>query len=114
MKSEPNYIKANLPPTLEDYERGCGEGCWFIVDERTKAAYDNDEAGTGFFGTLANESLYFPGLSQGERLPLEMRGKKRPVVPFDALKQWKARPVDEVLKEYQEWLTSQKEGGRVN
>ena len=113
MKSEPNYIKANIPPTEEDYQIGNGEGCFFIVDDRAKAAYDTDEAGTMYEGILANDSLYYPGLNCGEKLPLEMRGSKRPVVPLEALKKWKARPVNEVLTEYAKYQAAQAEGNRV-
>ena len=101
---EPNLIKVNIPPDREWYERGNGEGCFFIVDDRTKEAYDRDETGGGFVGILDNDSLYYPGLMHGEQLPIEMRGKKRPVVPIDALSKWKARPVEEVLAEYMQHM----------
>ena len=83
-----NYIKANLPGTSADYENGNGEGCFFIVDDATKAAHDRDATGGGFFGILDNDSYYYPGLKHGERLPLEMRGDRRPVVPLEALQRW--------------------------
>ena len=97
---EPNYIKVNLPPDKEWYKHGAGEGCWFIVDDKTKAAHDQDATGGGFYGVLDNDSLYYPGLMHGERLPIEMRGARRPVVPIEALQKWKARPVNEVIAEY--------------
>lgn len=85
---EPLYIKANLPDTLEKYESGNGEGCFFIVDQRTKDAYDNDETGGGYEGILDNDSIYYPKLKHGTRLPLEMRGTSRPVVPYEVLQQY--------------------------
>ena len=37
---EPNLIKVNLPPDEDAYKHGYGEGCFFIVDDATKAAHD--------------------------------------------------------------------------
>ena len=101
---EPNFIKVNLPPDEEAYKYGYGEGCFFIVDDETKEAYDRDAEDGEYYGILDNDSFYYPGLNHGERLPIEMRGEKRPVVPIDALKKWKARPVKEVIEEYAEYM----------
>ena len=84
-----NIIKANLPTTPEEYKTGNGEGCFFIVDDRTKEAYDNDEESGTYIGILDNDSFYYPGLRHGRRLPLEMRGANRPVVPLEALRPWR-------------------------
>ena len=54
-------------------------------------------------------SLGNPGLMHGERLPIEMRGKRAPVVPIEALQKWKARPVEEVLAEYAEYMAENNE-----
>lgn len=80
------FIKANLPATEEDYKSGYGEGCFFIVDQETKKAYDNDTKGGLYFGTLDNDSVYWPTLKHGTVCPLEMRGENRPVVPYQWLK----------------------------
>ena len=101
---EPNFIKVNLPPTMEDYERGSGEGCFFIVDDRTKAAHDLDATGGEFFGILDNNSLYYKGLEHGERLPIEMRGKQRPIVPIEALSKWEVRTPEEIKRLYEKHL----------
>lgn len=85
------YIKANLPATEDAYRAGTGEGCYFIVDAATKAAHDSDTEGGGYSGILDNDSAYYPGLMHGERLPLEMRGLYRPVVPFSALEPWRGK-----------------------
>lgn len=89
-----NFIQVNLPPTEQDYLSGSGEGCWFIVDDETKAAYDRNEQSTGklYEGTLDNDSIYYPTLNHGERLPIEMRGDKRPVVPYSYLLQHYGKP----------------------
>ena len=84
-----NSIKANLPEDPEGYERGNGEGCFFLVDDETKEAYDTDASGTGYVGILDNDSISYPNLKHGELLPLEMRGDRRPVVPLEALEAFK-------------------------
>ena len=77
-----NIIKANLPSSAAEYRVGAGEGCFFLVSDEVKKAYDTDEKGTTYQGILDNDSYYFKGLLHGETLPLEMRGDKRPVVPY--------------------------------
>ena len=91
------YIKGNLPPSAEAYEYGSGEGVYFIVDAETKAAYDADEPKSDrvYYGILDNYSISFPGLAPGEKLPLEMRGDQRPVVPLEYLaERWELAPLD--------------------
>lgn len=83
------YIKANLPQTLDAYEQGTGEGVWILVTPETKEAHDRDEAGGIYDGILDNDSLYYPGLNHGTRLPVEMRGDLRPVVPFSWLENYR-------------------------
>lgn len=80
-----NYIKVNLPQSEEAYRQGTGEGCFFIVSDEVKRAYDADEAGTTYTGILDNDSSYYRGLYHGEELTIEMRGDKRPVVPYSQL-----------------------------
>jgi len=79
------YIKVNLPATEEAYIHGYGEGVFMLASEEVKKAYDDDEAGTLYKGILDNDSLYYKGLYAGEELPVEMRGEKRPVVPYSWL-----------------------------
>lgn len=101
---EPNFIKAMIPPSEEYYKHGAGEGCFFIVDDRTKTAYDLNATGGGFFGILDNNSMYYKGLKCGERLPLEMRGDRAPVVPIEALSKWEVRTPEEIKKLYERHL----------
>ena len=92
-----NYIKGNLPASAEAYEHGSGEGVFFIVDDETRAAYDANEPKTDrlYYGILDNDSIYYLGLTHGERLPLEMRGEFRPVVPLDYLREhWELNPLE--------------------
>ena len=85
---EPRFthpIKIALPFAPELYEHGTGEGIWAIVDDRAKAAYDENATGGGYDCVLDNASCYWIGLYPGEVMPLEMRGETRPVVPFEWL-----------------------------
>ena len=67
------------------YEQGAGEGCFFLVDEETMQAYEQDATGGGYIGILDSNSYAYPKFKHGARLPIEMRGSNRPVVPFDVL-----------------------------
>ncbi len=78
-------VKVILPTSPQSYDDGIGEGIWAIVDDRAKTAYDLDATAAGFDCVLDNASCYWIGLYPGEVMPLEMRGDKRPVVPFDWL-----------------------------
>lgn len=80
-----HLIKVNLPSNEEAYKNGNGEGCWFLVSEEVKNAYDSDENNTKYQGILDNDSVYFKGLFAGTELPIEMRGEMRPVVPYNYL-----------------------------
>ena len=82
---EPLLIKANLPDTLEKYESGNGEGCFFIVDQRTKDAYDNDATGCGYEGILDNDSIFYPSIDHGAIILLSLRGPDRAIANYDYL-----------------------------
>lgn len=82
------YIKANLPGSEDSYKTGNGEGVWVLVSDQAKAAYDRDAQGGYYFGILDNDSCYWPGLDHGAAIPFEMRGKNRPVVPYEWLEEW--------------------------
>lgn len=85
MNNYVHSIKANLPSTEAEYVEGNGEGCFFLIDDKAKKAYDTDEEGTVYEGILDNDSMYYPGLLHGTKVPLEMRGELRPVVPISFL-----------------------------
>ena len=80
-------IKVNLPADMESYRHGFGEGVWVLVDAKTKAAHDSDTQGGLYEGVLDNDSYYWTGLEHGAVIPFEMRGDRRPVVPFDWLEE---------------------------
>ena len=74
MKEIPiDHIQVNLPLTEQEYEDGNGEGVWVEVDERTRQAYDEDAAGSGYSGILSNDSIYYPDLKCGTVIHFEMR-----------------------------------------
>lgn len=85
MSERTEYIKANIPNTMDKFISGNGEGVWVLVDKETKRAYDEDASGGVYYGTLDNDCLYWNGLNAGEVIPFEMRGNFRPVVLFDWL-----------------------------
>lgn len=75
-------IKVNIPLNEEDYITGNGEGVWVEIDWKTEELYDQDAVGTGYYGVLANDSLYYPELGCGDIIAFEMRGEHRPVADF--------------------------------
>ena len=81
------YIKANLPATEEEYQAGNGEGVFVLVDERTKKAHDTNATGGSYEGVLDNDSFTYKGLEHGAKIPLEMRGEYRPVIPLKWLEE---------------------------
>ena len=79
------HIKVNIPRDNDSYINGFGEGVWVLVTPEVKAAHDSDETGTTYDGILDNDTYYSPALIHGVLIPFEMRGDKRPVVPFNWL-----------------------------
>ena len=79
------YIKVNLPETENDYKDGNGEGVWALVDDTCKKAYDNDSDCCTFIGILCNDSIYYPYMTYVTAVVIEMRGERRPVVPYTFL-----------------------------
>ena len=80
--------KINLPKTEEDYARGNGEGCYALFDDKESDMYDSDARGKGEV-ILDNDSVYYPKLKHGTKVPVEYRGENRPVVPLSWLQQYK-------------------------
>ena len=80
-----NYIKVNLPESEEDYRRGSGEGVWAVIDDATLEAYNREDFSEGYTAIVDNDSFSWPGLEHGQVAPIEMRGDKRPVVPYNWL-----------------------------
>ena len=78
-------IKVNVPITPIDFKQGHGEGCFILVNDAAKKAYDENEAGTIYEGILDNDSCDYIDLKHGALLRFEMRGALRPVVLIDDL-----------------------------
>ena len=83
------HIKANLPTSQEGDKQGNGEGVFVLIDEETKKAYNNDQAGGLYTAILDNDSIEWPELKPGTRIPLTLRGTFRPVVPFSWLENYR-------------------------
>lgn len=80
-----SWIKVNLPASEDAYILGNGEGVFALAEPDAKHAYDTDEENTVYTVTLDNDSCYYPKLKHGALIPIEMRGKNRPVVPYEWL-----------------------------
>lgn len=77
-------IQVNLPSTAEDFENGNGEGMFACATEETYQEWDSNGEGIHFV-KLLNDSVYYPGLSWGTIIPVELRGKDRPVALLEEL-----------------------------
>lgn len=78
------HVKVNFPKTQEEFEQGCGEGMWVIVDDQTHARVMDDSCdGESFEGALDNDSFERPELVHGKRVRFETRGVLRPVAFVD-------------------------------
>ena len=80
-----HYIKVNFPKTEEGYIEGAGEGCYCIIDKYDKEAYDMNAHNAIIEGVLDNVCSNYKGLNPGQVVPIELRGDKRPVVPYSWL-----------------------------
>lgn len=76
-------VKVNLPDSQESYEHGNGEGCFArLIGAEACEAYWADAESGDYQALLDNDSWYYPGLKHGTTVPVEMRGRNRPVVPL--------------------------------
>lgn len=82
-----NHIKVNLPEDEDAYQSGNGEGVWVIVDDETKKLHDDDKENIIAKGILDNDSWYYQGLYAGVEISFELRGKNRPVVSYQWLRE---------------------------
>lgn len=93
------YIKVNFPRNKENYISGNGEGMWVVADDETAKKYSANEKGTICFGSLANDSTYYPELKAGTKVTFELRGENRPVAVIDGfLEQYRAISDEEFEK----------------
>lgn len=79
------HVKVNFPSCEKDFEEGCGESMWVLVESETKKAYDADVEGGTWRGVLDNDSIYHPSLEHGHMVEFEMRGKLKPVAKWSFL-----------------------------
>ena len=78
-------IKVNLPEDESTYLSGNGEGVFAEISAEDYEKYAADCYLEVFDATIANDSIYYPGLVCGMKIPIETRGKHRPVVPYEWL-----------------------------
>lgn len=80
MPQRTHYIKVNLPATEENFLNGNGEGCFVLVDDKTYQDWEDDtKFGGVYYGTLINDSIYYPEMEYGTEIKFELRGDERPV-----------------------------------
>ena len=81
-------FKVNIPNTEEEYFKGNGEGCFALFNDEEADMYEMDARGKGEV-ILDNDSLNYPKLKHGTKVPVEYRGENRPVVPYNWLQQYR-------------------------
>lgn len=92
-------FKVNLPYDEKEYKEGNGEGVFVQVPFLTAVAYHLDLTSPRLFvGVLDNDSVYYKGLKAGDKIPFELRGKNRPVVPIDFLNSKDRATSEEITK----------------
>jgi len=98
--NEEDYIKFNLPDTIEKFGTGNGEGVWGVpYTKKDKEISDTDLDDTTFKVVLLNDSLFYP-FPYGTILSVDCRAGFRPVLSekwFDNLLQKEA---DTSLQEF--------------
>ena len=82
---ETHMIKANLPASKEAEEAGTGEGVYMQVGPEVLTEYNSDMGAGVYTGILDNDSMYYPGLKHGTRVPIRMNGPHRPTVLYNWL-----------------------------
>lgn len=78
-------LKVNLPRNTDTFAEGCGEGCFVVVEETTKALFDVNREGGIYVGILLNSPVYkeWFHLQEGDPVLFCMKGQLRPVAFVD-------------------------------
>ena len=80
-----NYLKFNIPMSIESYNSSNGEGCWALpYSEKDQKLFVLNEKGTFAKIILCNDSVYFQPLIYGTVLQVEIRGGDiRPILDIN-------------------------------
>jgi len=88
-----NFVKVNVPGSEAQEKNGTGESIWAeLTDHDTRRYYSN---GTGTaYAIIRNDSFFFQELRYGQRVQIQLRGKKAPIISFArTLKKLTANPM---------------------
>lgn len=77
-----NLVQVNLPATSKDSTSGNGETVWVELTMEGKRLYDIDRSGY-VTGILRNDSVFYPSLRYGTEVQVRLRGRRKPIVPFE-------------------------------
>lgn len=81
MKNKNYEIKINLPDDSIKHRLGNGEGIWAIpINLKDYLKWNDDSKFDTIKVMLLNDSLYYPTLTWGSVIEVELRGDKRPVL----------------------------------
>lgn len=83
--SEEFLFKVNLPDSYDSYLDGIGEGVWAYTDKESYERIFKDEKEGIIYVKILNTSLYYDGLYYDTLIPVELRGKYRPVAIYEEL-----------------------------
>ena len=84
MLNEKNYIKVNLPDTLDKFETGNGEGIWAVPNMPSdQSTSDSNIIGDSFDVIVLNDCLSYP-FRYGTIINVTIKNTEhRPVLTFD-------------------------------
>jgi hypothetical protein len=76
-RTEHIKVHATLDPPVENLH---GESMWALADRETAELYRNDQGGMRRKVTLDNTSVFFPDLTAGTEVEVEMRSDGLPEI----------------------------------
>lgn len=80
------YFKVNIPVDEEDFIYGLGEGIWCCSTNEGYSKWANDDSvGEIIYVKVLNDPIYYGKMQYLDIIPVETRGKNRPVALLDEL-----------------------------
>lgn len=81
-------IKINIPGSFNNYINGAGECVDALASEKGFELYNNEDSfGERFEVQILQDSLYYDGLKNGEKIVVETRRAFRPVAVYSNLEE---------------------------
>ncbi|KGX89208.1 hypothetical protein [Pontibacillus litoralis] len=75
-------IKIVIPLSKKDYKKGVGEQVSATVMRSILRDIIKGVTGKSYFCQINQSSIFFPDLTRGVVVPIELNGKKTPIVPY--------------------------------